>query len=76
MCNIEQDIKETTWGIETFQRCVPEMYRTPIIVLIGKYYSKHPTDETVDKIVNILGDCDNKKYDTVEKKIQLVQREL
>ena len=76
MCNIEQDIKETTWGIETFQRCVPEMYRTPIIILIGKYYSKHPTDETVGKIVNILGDCDNKKYDSVEKKIQLVQREL
>ena len=76
MKNIERDIEELTWAIKTFQKCVPEQYRSPINILIGKYYSKHPSDEIIMKIVSIMDKCNKKKYDTIEKQLKYVIGEL
>ena len=76
MKNIDQDIKELTWAIETFQECVPVEYRSPISVLIGKYYSNHPSDDVIVKMVTIMDACDKNKYDTIEKQVKYVKGEL
>lgn len=53
--NIDQDIKDLIWGYKTFQQCVPEQYRTDIGILVGKYYTSHPTDEMIEKITTLHG---------------------
>lgn len=67
MVRIEQDAKELMWGIKTFQQCVPEKYRTSVEILIAKYYSEHPSDETIRKIVSIL---ETGKKTSVSKEIE------
>lgn len=71
MVNIEQDTKELVWAIQTFQQCVPEKYRAPIEILIAKYYTAHPSDEAIRKIVSILV---NPKE--VDEKVKFVKEEL
>ena len=70
MLNIEQDVKELVWAMETFQKCVPEQYRMPIEVLVAKYYIAHPSDDTIRKIVSILwtGKKDSRDNEIDEKK--------
>lgn len=76
MKNIEQDINEHVWGIETFQKCVPEKYRTNVAMLVGKYYATHPSESTVSKIITIVEGCDKTRYNTLEKQLRFVQEEL
>lgn len=77
MVNIEQDTRELVWAIETFQQCVPNKYRAPIEILVAKYYSSHPSDETLKKIVSILEtgkkDSDSKE---IKERVKFVKGEL
>lgn len=79
MCKIEQDVKESEWGVETFQKCVPVKNRSTIAMLVGKYhsiyYSKHPDDETITTIISLLEKCP-KEMDTIEKKLIYIKKQL
>lgn len=52
MDRIENDVNELEWAISVFQKCVPEMYRSRMDVLVAKYYMSHPSKETEMRIAN------------------------
>lgn len=49
---IENDVNELELAISVFQKCVPEMYRSRMDVLVAKYYMSHPSKETEMMIAN------------------------
>lgn len=74
--NIRQDLIELKWAVSVFQRCVPEQYRTPMDLLIAKYYSNHPSNEVIDKVVTMLENFEPKKFKEREDLLKYVKQEL
>jgi len=60
-----QDLKEAEWAFNIFEKCIPEQYRkASIVVLVGKYSDRTPSEKTFSKILKLheqwLLDKDNK----------------
>lgn len=48
-----QDIQDMKWAIDIFMRCVPDEYKIDNSIILAKYSEKHPTKETIEKILTL-----------------------
>lgn len=72
IADFSQDTKELIWAIHTFQKCVPTQYRTPIHILIAKYYYNIP----IKFFNDVLSTIDLDKYNTSEKLLDFIQQQI